>query len=96
MAPYSVLVVEDDPTDALLFTTAFSHRDEKAHVQVARSAEEAIAHLTDADSAHNVLPDIIILDIFVDGVGGLGRDLVSAIVNPSAWANWTNCNATKA
>ena len=72
MAPYSVLVVEDNATDALLITTAFSHRDEKAHVQVARSAEEAIAHLTDADFGHNVLPDIILLDILMKGVGGLG------------------------
>ena len=76
MAPYWVLVVEDDPTDALLIKAVFSHRDEKAHVQVARSAEEAIAHLTgpwgDADFGHNVLPDIIVLDILMEGVGGLG------------------------
>ena len=44
--PYWVLVVEDDPTSALLIKAVFSHRDVKAHVQVARSAEEAIAHLT--------------------------------------------------
>ncbi len=74
--PYWVLVVEDDPTDALLITAVFSHGDETAHVQVARSAEEAIAHLTgpwgDADFGHNVLPDIIVLDILMEGVGGLG------------------------
>ncbi len=74
--PYWVLVVEDDPTSALLIKAVFSHRDEKAHVQVARSAEEAIAHLTgpwgDADFGHNVLPDIIVLDILMEGVGGLG------------------------
>ena len=35
MASYWVLVVEDDPTDALLITAVFSHGDETAHVQVA-------------------------------------------------------------
>ena len=74
--PYWVLVVEDDPTSALLIKAVFSHRDEKAHVPVARSAEEAIAHLTgpwgDADFGHNVLPDIIVLDILMEGVGGFG------------------------
>ena len=76
MAPYWILVVEDDPTDALLIKAVFSHRDDKAHVQVARSAEEAIALLTGpwggADLGHNVLPDIIVLDLLMEGVGGLG------------------------
>ena len=74
--PYWVLVVEDDPIDAFLIKAMFSHRDEQAHVQVACSAEEAIAQLTgpwgDADFGHNVLPDIIVLDILMEGVGGLG------------------------
>ena len=75
-ARYWVLVVEDDPTDALLIKAVFSHRDDKAHVQVARSAEAAMAILTgpwgDDDFGHDVLPDIIVLDILMEGVGGVG------------------------
>ena len=72
--PYSILVVEDDPDQATLLE-AVCLRDPQAQVHVTRSAEEAISYLNrpqpDTDTASS-LPDIILLDVFMEGVGGLG------------------------
>ncbi len=73
--PYSILVVEDDPSHATLLKAVCSSGDPQARVHVTRSAEEAITYLErtgpDTDKA-SLLPDIIVLDIFMEGIGGLG------------------------
>ena len=73
--PYSILVVEDDPVQATLLTAVFSHGDARAHVHETRSAEEAITYLDRPEPDTHIsslLPDLILLDIFMEGMGGLG------------------------
>ncbi len=73
---YWVLIVEDDPEHIALLEAVFAYRDDKAHVTVTRSAEEAIACLMgpwqESDFQGGELPDVIVLDINMPGVGGLG------------------------
>ncbi len=73
--PHSILIVENDPHQANLLKVVCSRGDRKAHVHVVRSAEEAISYLespeSDTDMA-SLLPDIILLDVFMEGIGGLG------------------------
>lgn len=73
---FLVLLVEDDPDHALLAHVAFSYVDASVRVHVAPSAEEAIAFLRgrwpDRDWGRAVLPDVIVLDLNMPGMGGLG------------------------
>ena len=73
--PYSILVVEDDPVQAALLEAVCSRGELRAHVHVTRSAEEAITYLERPEPAPDtarLTPDIILLDIFMTGMGGLG------------------------
>ncbi len=65
--PYRVLVVEDNPDHVLLIEVVFAQLDANASMSVTWSAEEAIAHLEGPE-----LPDVIVLDINMPGIGGLG------------------------
>jgi CheY-like chemotaxis protein len=72
---HSILVVEDDPHQATLLKRVCSRGDPQAHVHVTRSAEEAIAYLNRPGPDTGVaspVPDIILLDVLMEGIGGLG------------------------
>ena len=70
------MIVEDDPSHVMLIKAVFAHFDANAHISVTRSAEEAIACVRgpwpDADFGNRELPDVIVLDINMAGIGGLG------------------------
>ncbi len=74
---YWVLIVEDDPDDAFLIKAVFTHLDARAHITVTHTAEEAVAYLegpwggTDLGRSEEP-PDMIVLDILMPGIGGLG------------------------
>lgn len=74
-APSNVLVVEDDPDHAALIEAAFHYRSTPWNFHVAGSSEEASAYLRGDrpldDRRRYPLPDIIILDLGLPGVGGL-------------------------
>ena len=73
---YWVLIVEDEPSQVMLIQAVFAHFDANAHVDVAESAEEAIARIQGpwgaTDFGGSDLPDVIVLDINMAGMGGLG------------------------
>jgi len=73
---YWVLIVEDDPQHALLIKAVFAHFDAHAHISVVNSAEEAIVQIagpwSGMDQGLTELPDVIVLDIKMAGMGGLG------------------------
>ena len=75
-AQYSVLVVEDDPNHSLLISTAFAHGAPGAKVHLTERAEEAISYLLGLGAASEphseALPDVIVLDITMPGIGGIG------------------------
>ncbi len=73
---YSVLVVEDDPNHAALIKVAFVQHEGGARLNVVRSAEEAIAFLEspwpDKQFGSTGMPDVIVLDWQMPGMGGEG------------------------
>jgi CheY-like chemotaxis protein len=76
---YWVLIVEDDPQQVLLIRAVFAHFDANAHISVVNSAEAAIVQIagpwapwTDTKAGRAELPDVIVLDIEMAGMGGLG------------------------
>ena len=74
--PYRVLIVEDDPTHVVLIQIVFAQLDANARINVTRSAEEAIAFFEglwpDKDYGKARAPDVIIIDIGMPGIGGVG------------------------
>ena len=75
-ARYAVLVVEDDPNHSLLISSAFARGAPGANVHLAERAEEAISHLLALKEASEpgppALPDVIVLDMTMPGMGGIG------------------------
>ena len=70
----TVLVVEDDPDHALLVRKAAQKFDPEVDVRVVVKGESAVAYLSgDApfdDRADHPLPDLVILDLLLPGLGG--------------------------
>ncbi len=75
-ARYAVLVVEDDPNHSLLISSAFAHGAPGAKVHLTERAEEAISYLLGlraASGSHPIaVPDVIVLDMSMPGIGGIG------------------------
>jgi CheY-like chemotaxis protein len=73
---YVVLIVEDSPDHVALIKIVFEHFDKSAHITTTHSAEEAITHIAgpwpDSDFGRDDYPDVIVLDINMEGIGGLG------------------------
>lgn len=73
---FSVLVVEDDQDHAALIEAVFHYRDFPCSFHVTGSSEEAMDYLLGRwpfdNRLHHPLPDIIILDIGLPGMDGLG------------------------
>lgn len=71
-----VLVVEDDQDDAALIQAVFSYGAPDAAVHVTRSSEEAMDYLSGewpfADRVRYPMPEVIILDIGLPGMDGIG------------------------
>jgi len=72
---YAVLVVEDDQDHAALIEAVFTYRSFPCTVHVAGSSEEAMEYLQGRwpfdNRYRHPLPDIIILDLGLPGMGGL-------------------------
>lgn len=73
---FTVLVVEDDMDHAALIQAAFSYSPFPCRLHVTGSSEEAIEYLLGQwpfeNRLRHPLPDVIILDIGLPGMDGLG------------------------
>jgi DNA-binding response OmpR family regulator len=71
----TVLVVEDDPNDALLFCCGLKRKSIRAQPQVINDGQEAIRYLRGEgvyqDRAAYPLPGLVILDLHIPGSSGL-------------------------
>lgn len=74
--PRAILVVEDDPDHAALIEAVFHYRELPCSFHVTGSSEEAVDYLLGrwpfADRDRHPVPDVIILDIVLPGMDGLG------------------------
>ncbi len=73
-ATRTVLVVEDNPDHALLVRMASKRVDPDVDVRVVGKGEEAVAYLSGVspyeDRATHPVPDLVILDLLLPGLGG--------------------------
>ena len=71
-----ILLVEDEPDQALLVQDALEEDNEFLLLQVLQSGEAAIAYLsgegTFADRATHPFPFLMLLDLKMPGIGGFG------------------------
>jgi CheY-like chemotaxis protein len=75
LSRHTILLVEDDPTDALLFQRTFDNRSSiPKPLQVVSSGEQAISYLDGqgafADRELYPLPTLVFLDLKLPGVSG--------------------------
>ncbi len=70
--PIKIMLVEDDPGDQKLIRTSLLKQKISNDVFVAESAEEALEYLSaaKAGNADCSLPDLILLDLNMPGIGG--------------------------
>ena len=71
-----ILLVEDNPDDAELTLRAFQHSKTVSQIVVARDGEQALDYLfaaaPDLNRDPKVLPDVVLLDLNLPKVDGLG------------------------
>src|SRR5437868_4264700 len=72
---HRILVVEDNPDDAILVQRAF-HGD-AFRFEVAKTGEEALKRLTQGSPDGEGFPSLILLDLFLPGMNGF--ELLAAI-----------------
>jgi CheY-like chemotaxis protein len=69
-----VLLVDDNPLDQVLFSTAVRKADFNLRVHTASSGQEAMEYLQGrgayADRAVNPVPDVVVLDLIMPGMSG--------------------------
>lgn len=76
--PVEILLVEDNPADALLTLEGFQEAKIHANVNVVRDGEEAIAFLTRSAGYHDSRrPDMILLDLNLPRLDG--REVLAEI-----------------
>jgi two-component system response regulator len=75
-----ILLVEDDPGDALLTRKALERGPIKFVLKVVETGEEAIAYLGDPRA---VPPDLILLDLNLPGMHG--RDVLREVKQHETW-----------
>jgi two-component system response regulator len=66
----TIMLVEDDPGDQKLIKTSLNSQRITNTPVVASSAEEALAYLEKSKTDENVMPDLILLDLNMPGIGG--------------------------
>jgi two-component system, response regulator len=74
--PLRILLIEDQPDQALLLQQALKEDSSFSLLQVLKSGEEAIAYLSGAggfaDRAAYPFPFLMLLDLKMPGIGGFG------------------------
>lgn len=74
MSAAPVLLVEDNPDDAMLARRAFAHCRSPGDLTVAASGEEAVRLLFEAPgngASHPALPILVLLDLKLPGIDGI-------------------------
>lgn len=74
-----ILLVEDNPADQKLTVMALAKQPIKSDVDIANTAEDAAEYLQKAAENNGNLPDLIILDLNMPGMGG--KELLRFIKN---------------
>jgi len=70
--PFTVMLVEDNPSDVILFKKALAECEGPAEVQTFHDAEGAMDFLVNHDVKFSQdLPDLVVLDLSLPKVGGL-------------------------
>ncbi|MBA2479333.1 MAG: response regulator [Planctomycetes bacterium] len=82
MKPH-VLMVDDNPGDLQMIEEAFKDSRIDVSFHSARHAAEALEHLTRHEVCGTPLPDVVILDLNMPGLGG--RDIISIMRGDRAW-----------
>lgn len=73
----SILVVEDDDVDILLFRRMARRYDLKAQLDIVKNAEQALSYLHDKRARNNAPPIVLVTDLNMPGMSG--HDLIESI-----------------
>lgn len=66
-----ILIVDDDPADRKLAKTAFMNAKVPSRLSEAPTAEDALSLLYERRNEGSPMPDLIVLDLNMPGMGGL-------------------------
>lgn len=70
MAPYEVMIVDDEPADVLLLKMALGQTGYACNVVTAGNGVEALEKLRECAKAHRPGPDLILLDLNMPQMSG--------------------------